>query len=584
MPLVVPLVVILLPLLILPGVLFYYDVTPKIAVLLLGAAAATVFVDWRALRQRKWLAWLLAAEALSLIISTLVSAHPLLSLMGSSWRRLGLIPQLAVLVLAAAAASRGFTPKQIFRPMAAAGVPIALYGILQYFGWDPLLPSAAYRVGEGKWEIVRPPATLGHASYFANWLVFVFFAGLFLERTEKGIWKVVGGVSAGMALLGIVLSGTRGALVAVACGSLYLLWRRRPPWRRLVAPAAALAVVLILLIITPPGQQVRARLRWASEDVWGGARLRLWRDSIGMAIHRPAAGFGPEVFTAAFPAYESKALARAYPDFHHESPHNLFLDALVSQGIPGLAIWLGLCIYGLWMAQRGSKQDAFASAVIGASLVGAIVAQQFTAFVAVTLLYFFLMLVLVETPPTLPPRRLALPVAIPVAALLVFFGIRLVAADGSLEAVHRAVNQGRIRDAAVLYPRAASLGMPADLWYSRSVAQAGARTNNLTDRWAASQQAMLAAQNAVRTSEDPYDAWYNLAALYASRNDFAHTEASLRQAVKAAPRWYKPHWMLAQILQIAGRLDEARAEAQTAVDLAGGKHPEVAQTLSRLSH
>jgi hypothetical protein len=36
------------------------------------------------------------------------------------------------------------------------------------------------------------------------------------------------------------------------------------------------------------------------------------------------------------------------------------------------------------------------------------------------------------------------------------------------------------------------------------------------------------------------------------------------------------------LLMLQNRLDEARAEAVLAVDLDGGKHPEVAATLARL--
>ena len=95
---------------------------------------------------------------------------------------------------------------------------------------------------------------------------------------------------------------------------------------------------------SPPGWKLRSRTRWFVEDPWGGARPLLWRDCLRMALARPVTGFGPEVFTAAFPKFESRQLARTYPDFTHESPHNIFLDALVSQGVPGAACLVAFCI------------------------------------------------------------------------------------------------------------------------------------------------------------------------------------------------------------------------------------------------
>ena len=59
-------------------------------------------------------------------------------------------------------------------------------------------------------------------------------------------------------------------------------------------------------------------------------------------------------------------------------------------------------------------------------------------------------------------------------------------------------------------------------------------------------------------------------------------EGSLRRAAAAKPTWFKPHWMLAQLLRLEGRVAEAAAEAAIAADLDGGKHPEVTRTAAEL--
>ena len=38
---------------------------------------------------------------------------------------------------------------------------------------------------------------------------------------------------------------------------------------------------------------------------------------------------------------------------------------------------------------------------------------------------------------------------------------------------------------------------------------------------------------------------------------FAGAERSLRSAIAANPTWFKPHWMLAQVLRLDSRLAEA---------------------------
>jgi hypothetical protein len=92
----------------------------------------------------------------------------------------------------------------------------------------------------------------------------------------------------------------------------------------------------------------------------------------------------------------------------------------------------------------------------------------------------------------------------------------------------------------------------------------------------------VAGERATRTAEDPFNAWYSLSAVYASQNDVAGTERCLRRAIAAHSVWFKPHWTLAQVLRLQGRVEDARREAALALDLDGGKHAEVRQTAEGL--
>src|SRR5581483_7556975 len=173
----------------------------------------------------------------------------------------------------------------------------------------------------------------------------------------------------------------------------------------------------------PVGQPFRARVQWSvKKDPQGGARLGLWRDSLGMAARRPAAGYGPEVFTGEFPRFESVRLAQAYPDFAHESPHNMFLDAFVAQGVPGLLALAALCALGFFTAFR-LKQPGFAGA-----LAAGIVSQQFTAFIAPTAIIFFVtlgLLTALDIQSAEPKRRVPLVAsAALIAAALLYVAAR----------------------------------------------------------------------------------------------------------------------------------------------------------------
>jgi O-antigen ligase len=480
--------------------------------------------------------------------------------------------------------------------MVASGGVAACYGIAQYFGWDPLLPAQAYQVGEGVLTIVRPPGTLGHADYFAAWLVVVVFLGLALEMLEKArLWRVTAWSASGLAAIAILLNGTRAALLGVAAGVVVLLFaRRRRIGVRAGVAGLACAAALVLFFFSPAGLKLRARLHWSLEDARGGARLLLWRDSLRMSAQRPLAGYGPEMFATEFPRFESAELAAAYPDFYHESPHNMFLDAFTTQGIGGLLVLAALCGLGAMAAIRACRSGNPLGPPLAAALGGVLVAQQFTVFIVATSLYFHLLvalLVIVAWSPNATEvaehsasRWVLIPSAM-VALLLTGVAVQLMVADHAFAIVQQRIAAGDIDGASQAYRTVLHwqpLGATSDLDYSRAMQQAAARAPILMKRAEAGQQALEAAIRAVGSAEDRQNAWYNLAALLAQENDAQGTARALRNAIAWAPNWFKPHWALARLLAISGYGAEALAEARIAVDRDGGHDPEVAQTLQQL--
>src|ERR1700730_14991525 len=105
MKILVPLVVALAPLLITPKLLYYFDITPKIAVILIGTAVALVLFRENArnlaallnARLGRWFALLLTGYWILFALSTILSTHRALSLNGSNWRRSGLVTETALL-------------------------------------------------------------------------------------------------------------------------------------------------------------------------------------------------------------------------------------------------------------------------------------------------------------------------------------------------------------------------------------------------------------------------------------------------------------------------------------------------------
>ena len=606
MKLGVALIAVLLPLIITPSVLFSFDITPKIAALVLGTCVMLWFCKQNVNRIRvmarvpfgRWFLGLLAAQWISLAVAAMLSSARVVSLNGSSWRRFGLLTQtcliLVGLFVAAWISEDRSRIRTVLRMCVDAGAVGALYGIFQYFGWDPLLPANAYQSGQGALMIVRPPGTLGHADYFAAWLLAVFFAGLALAPMEDRRWqRVTARAAAGLAALAILLSGTRSALLGLVLGILVFVVARRPRiTRRSVALVAVGAACVALFFFSPAGARLRARVHWSVDDAWGGARPLLWRDSLTMAAQRPWMGFGPETFSAEFPAFQSLDLARAYPDFYHESPHNVFLDAFTAQGVTGVLTLLALAIFGFCACRRLGWSQA---APLAAGWAGLLVCHQFVVFISPTAAYFYFWLAMLASsaiaaesaPAPAASRRtwVAYPLAAVAGLVLAVYAFRLVAADGALAAVRRAFEAGDAEKAERAYQGVLvwqPQGAAADLYYSRGMADIAARPANLDVRLRAWREALEAGTRASRWAEDRHNARYSLAALLAAQNDSAGAEQCLRDAIAAAPNWYKPHWTLARLLELTHREDEALAEAYAAVERGGGRHAEVLDTWNRL--
>ena len=362
-------------------------------------------------------------------LATILSSHRALSLNGSSWRRYGLSSKTGLLLFVLLAAgwlvAEQDNVRLLLRAITVSGGLASLYGIAQYFGWDPLLPSKAYQAGEGPFTIVRPPGTLGHADYFAAWLVVVTFFGLALARLESDAGGGGGlGVSM-LSIIAIVLSGTRAAMLGLVVGAVVLIFLR-PPADSIARgdDRCRGSGGCAIFWWSPGGTKLRARCTGQWRTSRGGTRMLLWRDSLGMAAHRPVWGFGPETFATEFPRYESKELARAYPAFFSESPHNVFLDALTTRGAGGLLLLMGFCVLAIWAAKRRSRPE------LAAALAASLVCQQFTVFVVATSLYFYLLIAMLVAEPdnNMPERKSRwwlFPVGVAASVFFAAFTVRL---------------------------------------------------------------------------------------------------------------------------------------------------------------
>jgi len=329
-------------------------------------------------------------------------------------------------------------------------------------------------------------------------------------------------------------------------------------WRAAARSAAALSLAGLVVICARTGPPA-------------GARGQLWRDTLSMAAKRPLAGYGPEVFLARFPYFESKPLEKAYPDAVYESPRNAFLDTLAAQGVPGLLLWCGLCAAGLAAAWR--RKDGWLAAALAAGIVG----LQFNPMMLPTAVLFLstagLATGLAETPGG-PRRNTVLAAVSPFLVLaLLYFGLRLAMADHELLLTKRLLDARDLPAATAEYEAYWFWRLPgasADVWYSRRWMDLARSARDPDVRTQALDIAEQAAARAIGNAEEPFLVWYNLAQVATLRGNFEEVERNLRWAIAANPNWYLPHRVLAEELLRQSRREEAQTETDLAAELEGG--------------
>lgn len=131
------------------------------------------------------------------------------------------------------------------------------------------------------------------------------------------------------AALGMVLSGTRGAIVASIPTAILIVWslQRLPPAKRLAA-YALVAVACVAVVAAAPEASVDRVATVVDEITSGGdltGRRQIWEDSIDLYAAQPVAGIGLDALPA--------ALASG------KVAHNTFLSVLVETGAIGFVLF-----------------------------------------------------------------------------------------------------------------------------------------------------------------------------------------------------------------------------------------------------
>lgn len=233
------------------------------------------------------------------------------------------------------------------------------------------------RFGEGQ---IRPAGTFYNPNFLAGFLaagaVLALGGVVFPDKDRAGRGGAAAALRSAEALASVaalVLTGSRGGMLALAAGLLVLLGMRS--WR-LAAAGAAGALAAVAAVPNPFVERLQTL---PQGDAFAFTRLAIWRSALAMMLDHPWVGVGLGQFEYVSTRY-------AFPIPSHWSPygrvaenaHSEYLQAGAELGVPGLAVALGilaLLAYAVLRRARGLPPQG-RGAIAPLAAVAAIVATH----------------------------------------------------------------------------------------------------------------------------------------------------------------------------------------------------------------
>ena len=214
-------------------------------------------------------------------------------------------------------------------------------------------------------DLARDGGTLGDPNYFATVLVaaLALASALAIMRSLAPLWRVAAIVACVLSVSGILLSLSRGGLIALGVAlltSVLIGGRWRVPMAA-VTVFVAIAAVGYFFALAPPGALQRIT---TNND--GSGRNDIWTVGWRMVKAHPLNGVGAGNFSLVSKNYVLQPGLTTHADYIILVPkvaHNTYLEVLAEGGIPALLLFMAIivgslrCTQKAWLAFRRSGDE-----------------------------------------------------------------------------------------------------------------------------------------------------------------------------------------------------------------------------------
>lgn len=249
-----------------------------------------------------------------------------------------------------------------------------VYAIMQWqgmnvFQWDAALTRSGRSTGS-----LGNPNLLGG---FASALVPLGFTVLITwKRFSKGLRYAFASLFTVLAVVAVIASGTRGSLLGVAAGCIFMaVWYIRKYGVRL--KAAVPVLLLLAAILTATSLPMSSRLSELDPDAeeQGTLQVRklIWSGALSVFADNPVFGHGPGSFQILYPEHRNPDYSLLGVSHNTLHAHCEYLEILVDLGIVGLILWGAVVFFAVKSLRNADPLRAAAFAGIVAMLAEALV-------------------------------------------------------------------------------------------------------------------------------------------------------------------------------------------------------------------
>lgn len=347
---VIQIVLCFMPLFIIPYTIDYFYL-PKVALVLMAVLAVMVIqlVNRKKLPRSRMDRTELWAGIYCLLVSVSVifTQELWLSIIGSPLRWEGLMVIYAYILLFIFAKRYFMLSERILAAFILSSVLISVYGIFQYFGFDPL-PRDIYREN---WS-GRAFATIGNPNFLGTYQVLALPVSLFCylhSRQSRFLFATC------LIYFGLLSTSSRGpwigALAAVLCLS-YSALKLGYSVRHLIISYAGMAVVTVLFgmfghdaflsrIVSVFIDFRKLVLQTTDSETAGSFRIFIWVRVLDVIKHNPVWGVGLETLDLSLTREYGNEIRSFFGyDAIVDKAHNEYLHIAATCGIPALIAYL----------------------------------------------------------------------------------------------------------------------------------------------------------------------------------------------------------------------------------------------------